>query len=172
MASFLVVLTIALYVAVNWWAAAIVAFLLAIKALGWFREIDYRQRCHFRTCVTRDRINEIIATLKRGGFDESTVIRYLEIFDVKIPPLPKLVYIYGCPYFLGSDPTGIQEHTIPVPDVLYALLRLPRRNVQSEISSKFFALNERKRDELMHRWRQFVDPMLAYDEPQAKRTAS
>jgi hypothetical protein len=67
------------------------------------------------------------------------------------------VHIYGCPYLLGSDPTGLQDHTIPVPDVLYALLRLPRRNVQNEISSKVLALDERKRDELTRRWRKFVD---------------
>jgi hypothetical protein len=168
--AFLVVLAIALYVFVNWWTAAIVAFALASKAWGWLKQIDNLEKCKIRNRFTRDKINGIIATLKRGGFDEPTVIRQLELFDFKIPPLPKLVYIYGCPYFVGSNPTGIQEHTIPVPDVLYALLRLPRRNAQSEIASKGFALDERKRDELTRRWRQFIDPMLTYDEPRPSRT--
>jgi len=165
LAGFLIVVAAALYIFVSWWAAAIVGFMLIVKALGWVRELDHMHKCKVRNQFTRDKINEIIATVKRGGCDEPTVIRQLEIFDDEIPPLPKLVKIYGSPYLLGSDPTGIQEHTIPIPSVLYALLRLPRRNVQSEISANFSALNERKRDELARRWRKFVDTMLNYDEP-------
>ena len=102
--------------------------------------------------------------MKRGGFDEPTIIRQLETLDVNIPPVPKLVYIYGRPYFLGQDPTGIQEHTISVPDVLYALLRLPRRNVASELDREFNALDERKRDQLTQRWQGFVDRLVTYSE--------
>ena len=145
------------------------SFFLAIKGYGWLKEIDNTQKCKFRNRCTREKINEITATVKRGGFDEPTIIRQLEIIDVKIPLVPKLIYVYGCPYFLGSDPTGIQEHTIPVPDVLYTLLRLPRRNVQNEISAAVSALDERKRDELTRRWRKFIDPMLTYNEPEADK---
>jgi hypothetical protein len=167
MLSFLLPLALVLYAFVNWWAAAAVLFFLAIKGYSWLKEIDNTQKCKFRNRCTREKINEITATVKRGGFDEPTIIRQLEIFDVKIPPVPKLIYVYGCPYFLGSDPTGIQEHTIPIPDVLYALLRLPRRNVQNEILATVSALDERKRDELTRRWRKFLDPMLTYNEPEA-----
>jgi hypothetical protein len=125
------------------------------------------QQCTIRNHATRERIKEIAAVLRRGGFDEPIVIRQLETLDNKVPPLPKLIYIYNCPYFLGSDPTGIQEHSLPIPDVLYALLRLPRRNVQSEVSEKVSVLSKRRRGELAHGWRRFVDPMLHYDEPQS-----
>jgi hypothetical protein len=114
--------------------------------------------------LTREWIFDVLKTLRRGGFDEPTIIRDLEILDFKIPPKPKIVWIYGCGYLFGSHPTGIQDHTISVPDVLYALLRLPRRNIENEISATVFALDERKRDELTRKWCKFVDPMLAYDE--------
>jgi hypothetical protein len=165
MAVLLLLLALILYAIANWWAAAAVLILLVFKAWGWFKEINNMPRCKIRNHYTRERINEIAAAVKRGGFDEPTVIRQLELLDVKNPPMPRLIYIYGSPYFLGSDPTGVQEHTIPIPDVLYALLRLPRRNVQNEISAICFSLNEGRRGELEHRWRKFVDPMLTYDEP-------
>jgi hypothetical protein len=171
-ATFLIVLTIAMYIFVNWWTAAIVAFVFASKVWGWLKQIDNISICKIRNRLTRNKIDELVAILKRGGFDEPTIIRHLEVLDYKFPPLPKLVYIYGCPYLLGPNQTGegIQEHTIPAPDVLYALLRLPRRNVQREIASIVFALDEQKRDELTRRWRQFIDPMLTHDEPQPSRT--
>jgi hypothetical protein len=170
--GWIIVVASALYIFVSWWAAAIVGFLLAANAWRWLRELDYMHKCKVRNRLTRNKINELVTILKRGGYDEPTIIRQLEVLDHKYPPLPRLVYIYSCPYLLGSNQTGegIQEHTIPVPDVLYALLRLPRRNVQSEIASKVFALDERRRDELIRRWRKFIDPMLTYDEPQVSRT--
>jgi hypothetical protein len=151
------------------WVPVGVSFFLLTKLTIWLRDPEKMRRCTIRNHSTRERIIDIVAILRRGGFDEPTIVRQLEMLDVKVPPLPKLVYIYNCPYFLASDPTGIQEHTIPIPDVLYALLRLPRRNVQNEISEKVFALSERKRGELGHAWRKFVNPMLSYDEPQTIR---
>jgi hypothetical protein len=73
MTAFLIALTIVLYLLVNWWTAAIVAFLLAIKALGWLKEIENKQQCQYRNRFTRDRINELVATLKRGGYDEPSI---------------------------------------------------------------------------------------------------
>jgi hypothetical protein len=169
---FLPLLAFALYVFVNWWIAAALLLLLAVKGWGWLKEIDNTHRCKFRNRRTRDEIIEIVVKIKRGGFDEPTIIHHLELFDVKIPPVPTLIYIYGCPYLLGSDKTGIQEHTIPIPDVLYALLRLPRRNVCNEISAKFSSLNESNRAELTHRWRKFVDCLLSYDEPATDQVKS
>jgi hypothetical protein len=162
-------MAIILYLFVSWWAATAVLMLLILKSWKWWGEFGNGYQCKFRNQNTRDKINELVAILKRGGFDEPTVIRQLEILDVKNPPPPKLVHIYGVPYLMGSNKTGsfIQEHAIQVPDVLYALLRLPRRNVQNEIASKVFSLDERKRDELTRRWHKFVDPMLKYDELQA-----
>jgi hypothetical protein len=158
-------LALTLYILVSWWTSAVVMLLFVARAFGWLKEVDTAQKLRIRNRFTREYINTIAATIKRGGFDEPTIIRQLEILDGKIPPLPKLVYVYGSPYLLGSDPTGIQEHTINVPDALYALLRLPRRNAESEISKLFFALGEEERDELSHQWRKFVDRLLTYDEP-------
>ncbi len=164
---FLLFLALALYTFVNWWAPALVLFLLGAKVWGWCRGIEDMHQCKIRNQCTREKINDIVATLKRGGYDEPTIIRQVEIFDANIPPLPKLVSIYGCPYFLGSDLSGIQEHTIAIPDVLYALLRLPRRNIESEITKAVFQINDRKRDDITHRWRKFVDRLLTYDEPRS-----
>jgi hypothetical protein len=168
--AFLIVLALALYLFISSESAAVIAALLVIKSWSWFRQIDHMQTCKIRNQLTRDKINKLVSILKRGGFDEPTITRQLEILDYSKSPLPRLVHIYGCPYLLGSNQTneGIQEHTIPVPDVLYALLRLPRRNVQNEILARVLALDERERDDLARQWRKFVDPMLSYDEPQVK----
>ena len=168
-AAFLLLLAVVLYLFVNWWSAAAVLFLLMAKAWSWFRELDNAQKCTFRNRHTRDKIREIAATVKRGGFDEPTIIRQLELFDVKIPPIPELVYVYNCPYLLGSDPTGIQEHTIPIPDVLYALLRLPRRNVESKVSWTYNTLSGDKKKAISEQWRAFLDPMLNNDDGEAAR---
>jgi ABC-type multidrug transport system fused ATPase/permease subunit len=169
MAVLLLLLALVLYALVNWWVAAGIFFLLIAKLAIWLRDPANMQRCTIRNHATRERIKEFVSVLQRGGFDEPTIIRQLEALDNKVPPLPKLIYIYNCPYFLGSDPSGIQEHSIPIPDVLYALLRIPRRNPQGEISAKIFALSERKPSELARGWRKLVDPMLSYDEPQTVR---
>jgi len=85
------------------------------------------------------------------------MIQQLELLDVTktAPDSAVPVSTRGIPIrapFL--DPKILQ---IPIPDVLYALLRLPRRNVKSEIASKYFALSESKRNELGLCWRKFVD---------------
>jgi hypothetical protein len=126
---------------VNWWATAIMGLLLATMVWRW----------RVRNRFIRDKIREITATLKRGGFDERTVIRQLQKFDCKSRSRPP-VSIYSV---LGLDPPEI-----PIPGVLYALLRLPRRNVENEISTRVLALDQRERDELWRRWRNFVDPKL------------
>lgn len=164
MAAFVSMAALALYAfGYRWTMAAIVSFLL-FKVAKWTREIDLMRACKERNRFTRAKIEEIVATVARGGYDEPTIIRELENFDVRIPPVPKLVTIYGCPYFLGSHPNGIQEHTIPIPDVLYALLRLPRRNVESELAKTFYTLNDETRYKLKHGWRKLVDPLLVYQE--------
>lgn len=160
------VLAAVLYIFVNWWsAAALIAALFIVKAWSWLREsFYYRLKVRLRNHYSRKRLKEIVRTIERGGFDEQTIIRQLEIFDAEIPPLPKLVHVYGLPYLLGSDQSGIQ-HTIEIPSVLYALLRLPRRNVESELSMTFHALEEAKKRKLHEQWREFVERMLRYDEP-------
>jgi hypothetical protein len=162
---FFPLLALALYAFVNWWTAAAVLLLFVARGWRWLRELDYRHRLKFRNRCTQNKIAEIVAAVKRGGFDEPTIIRHRELFDVEIPPLPKLVHVYGVPYLLGSHPTGIQEHAFKIPDVLYALLRLPRRNVESEVSKTFLALSKTEREELSRKWRMFVDRLLKYDEP-------
>ena len=161
----MLVLAVGLYSFVNWWAAGIVLLILAAKAFGWVNELNNMGRCKFDNQRRRDAINKIVERLKLGGFDEPTIIRQLEALDINFPPPPKLVYIYGCPYFRGT------EHTLGVPDVLYALLRLSRRNVESELSKTFYALNERKRNEITDQWRKFVHRLLTYDEPRSDRFA-
>jgi hypothetical protein len=45
------------------------------RYLGWLKELDNMRKCKFRNRYTRDKINEIVTMLKRGGFDEPTIIR-------------------------------------------------------------------------------------------------
>jgi hypothetical protein len=92
-AAFLVVLAIVLAKFAIWWAAAIVALLLVGKGWGWLKEIDHMQTCKGRNRLTRNKISGLVAILKRGGFDEPTVICQLEVLDYKNPPRPKLKQI-------------------------------------------------------------------------------
>jgi hypothetical protein len=132
-----------------WYAFAAIAVLASFVFLGWagvlvlgfviWRELS---RLH-----SQDRVkqlltegNAIYAEVVRGGFDEPTIIRRLE---------------------------AIEQPGFAVPSVLYALLRQPRRNVETEISAAYHELDDAKKEDINRQWRRFVDRMLRYDESPA-----
>jgi hypothetical protein len=159
-----------IWIYANWWTAVLVLAFLWFLARRW--ETQYENNAnnrwslrHYSKHFTQEVIRKLIERVRQGGFDEPTLIEQIELFDVS-KTLP------GSAVPLRSDGTSVQAPfvrptliPIVIPGVLYALLRLPRRNIQNELSVKFSALDEQKRKELMRRWRKFVDPMLTYDEP-------
>ncbi len=80
--------------------------------------------------------------IRLGGFDEIEIIRMLE---------------------------AIQQGGAPVPSVLYALLRLPRRNVEHEVSRAYNALDDEEKKALWTQWQAFLDLMLKNDDGDAAR---
>lgn len=80
--------------------------------------------------------------IRRGGFDEIEIIRVLE---------------------------ATQQGGASVPSVLYALLRLPRRNVEHEVSRTYNALDDEKKKALWKQWQAFLDSMLKNDDGDAAR---
>jgi hypothetical protein len=78
--------------------------------------------------------------VRQGGFDELTIVRRLE---------------------------ALEQPGFAVPSVLYSLLRQPRRNIESEISSAFKALDDEKKRAIRRKWTAFLDFMLKYDDGEA-----
>jgi hypothetical protein len=81
------------------------------------------------------------ASVKVDGLDDPAIKRIIEKLDFKFGQVPD------------------------IRDVLYALLRLPKRNVQSELSAEYRALVAEEKAKLHRQWRDFVDALLNYDEP-------
>lgn len=145
-----------LWTFVNWWSAGLLLTPLILTGILKVKANDRRILRGFQWHA----VNGIVEKVKRGGFHEQTIIEQLEMVDLKKSSHPVRLVIGDTPV-----PSG-EVRPLDVPDVLYALLHLPRRNVQSEILVTLSALDERKRDELSRRWRGFLDPILTYDEPQ------
>ncbi|GEM_PF-5327668 len=80
--------------------------------------------------------------IRQGGFDEPEIIRRLET---------------------------LQHGGAPVPSVLYALLRLPRRNVEHSVSAAYSALEEAKKNAIWTHWQAFLDSKLKNDDGEAAR---
>ena len=91
-------------------------------------------------------VNSIIGAISKGGFDEPDVIRSLDVLKEK----------YNCEF---------------VPSVLYALLRLPRRNVEHDVIKIYQPLGENKKKELWDKWNKFVGEMLNNDDGEAAKKA-
>jgi hypothetical protein len=154
-----------IWIYINWWTAVLVMAFLWFLGRRW--QVTYEGNAnnrwstrHYSKHFTQESIRRFITRVREGGFDEPTLIQQLELFDISKT-------MAGTAVPLGGDGTPVQAPflrptviPIVIPDVLYTLLRLPRRNVQSEISSKLLALNERKRDELTRRWRKFIDSIV------------
>lgn len=83
--------------------------------------------------------------IRRGGYDEPEIIRALEV---------------------------LQRDSAQVPSVLYALLRLPRRNVEHELSKAYNALDDDKKKAIWAQWQVFLDCMLKNDDGEAARKQS
>jgi len=98
-------------------------------------------RLRFQDRVRLTEGHAIYAEVARGGFDEPTIIRRLE---------------------------ATEQSGVAVPGVLYALLRQPRRNVETEISAAYHALDNAKKEDINRQWGRFVDRMLNYDEPSSE----
>ena len=114
---------------------------------------------------TQEAIRKLIERVRRGGFDEPTLIEQLQLIDVtKTAPNSVVPLCADGTRIRGPSPNPTII-PIQIPDVLYALLRLPRRNVESEISRTFFSLYKQKREELLQQWNRFVDRLVNYDWP-------
>jgi hypothetical protein len=163
-----------IWIYVNWWSAALVLVFLWFLARRW--EAQYENNAnnrwssrHYSKHFTQEAIFKLIERVRQGGFDEPTLIEQLELLDVTKTAPNSAVPLSASGAPIRAPLLRPTVLPIPIPDVLYALLRLPRRNVQNELLVKFSALDEQKRDELMRRWCKFVDQMLTYDEPQPNR---
>jgi hypothetical protein len=82
-------------------------------------------------------VNHISSEVQCVGYDEPTIIRRLE---------------------------PLEQRFVPIPSVLYALLRLPRRNVEHEISKAFNELDSNNKEAIWKQWQEYLDGMLKYDE--------
>jgi hypothetical protein len=77
-----------------------------------------------------------------GGFDEPHILNVLQTLPPKFAEMPSVVY---------------------------ALFRLPRRNVEYEVRDIFDALDEEKKTAQWEQWRAFLDSMLKFDDGDAER---
>jgi len=145
----------------------------------WEREYEGNSRNKYslrsyKISDTRNAILKIAERVKQGGFDEPTIVRQLQIYDINLPRPSPIMQHEGIPFVMTIDNTPISINMIvpiPIPHVLYELLRLPRRNIESEISRSFTELSKQRRAEISLRWRKFVDRLLTYDEPQGRAAA-
>ena len=101
-----------------------------------------KTRAHLKWQKQKLKVESAENVIRRGGFDEPEMIGALE---------------------------ALQHGGAPVPSVLYALLRLPRRNVEHEVSRAYNALNEEKKKAVWEQWRAFLDFMLKNDDGEAAR---
>ena len=101
-----------------------------------------KTRAHLKWQKQKLKVESAENVIRRGGFDEPEMIGALE---------------------------ALQHGGAPVPSVLYALLRLPRRNVEHEVSRAYNALNEEKKKAVWEQWRAFLDFMLKNDDWEAAR---
>jgi hypothetical protein len=132
-----VVSTIAVVVAYllfGGWGLLVLAFVI-------WSEV-HRANSNHRLKQIAQEVDQIYFEVRRGGYDEPSIIRRLETLE--------------------------QRH-IPIPSVLYALLRLPRRNVESEVSKAFNALADDKKNTIWQQWQAFLDFMLKNDDGEAAR---
>jgi hypothetical protein len=127
------------------WLAVVPFVFVCFLAFIWIKKALHNTFIRHENRWIYRQIDDLVVQVKHHSFDESTIIRTLEKLE--------------CSPF-----TGIEGVVIHIPDVLYALLRLPRRDVQSELLNNYRSLDADKRLELHRRWREFVDALLNYDE--------
>jgi hypothetical protein len=130
-------------------AFAVIFGLLAYSAwLGGVLAVFYllneasKIRVRHRWQKLKSIVESIEDVIRRGGFDELEVICALET---------------------------LQHGGVSVPSVLYALLRLPRRNAEHEIWKTYNALDHDKKKPIWDQWKQFIDFMLENDDGEAER---
>jgi len=146
----------------------------------WEREYEGNSRNKYslrsyKVNDTRNAILKVAEKVKQGGFDEPTIVRQLQIYDINLPRPSPIMQHEGIPFVMTIDNAPISINMIvpiPIPDVLYELLRLPRRDIESEISRRFMELSKQRRTEISLQWRKFVDRLLSYDEPQSRAAPS
>ncbi len=101
-----------------------------------------KTRAHHKWQKQKATVESAENVIRRGGFDEPEIIRALET---------------------------LQHGGAPVPSVLYALLRVPRRNVEHQVLKAYNALDEDKKKALWEQWRTFLNLMLENDDGEAER---
>ena len=116
--------------------------LLVLGFVGWL-EFE-RFRFNERLRQASEEAKRIYSEVCLGGYDEHVIIRRLE---------------------------ALEKRHITIPSVLYALLRLPRHNMEAEISNAFNALGPEKKNAICQQWKAFLDFMLKNDDGEAKRKA-
>jgi hypothetical protein len=114
-----------------------------LAVLGLVACLEYqRSRSNTRLRETTQEINQVYSEVRRGGYDEHVIIRRLE---------------------------SLEKRNIAFPSVLYALLRLPRRNAEAEITKEFKSLELEKKKAIWQQWKVFLDFILKNDDGKAAR---
>ncbi len=101
-------------------------------------------KARYRWRQQRMTVESVENVIRRGGFDEPEVIRTLE---------------------------RLQQSGTVVPSVLYALLRLPRRNAENDVFKAYSALDDEKKRAIWEKWQAFLDSMLKNDDGEAAKKA-